>query len=99
MRSTYGAVWPPGTGPLLPDPWSGSGRRWKLMRHKCQHQSAVVKAFTNGLAAKDWRTEWRQATNEKLISRLARVQARPRDAGFILTQGCALRPTVPNLRA
>ncbi|MDA9537125.1 hypothetical protein ACM41_12970 [Bradyrhizobium sp. CCBAU 21362] len=71
----------------------------KLMRRKCQDQSAVVKALTNGLAAKDWRTGWRQATNEKLISRLDRVQARPRDAGFILTQGCALRPTVPNLRA
>src|SRR3954462_12688105 len=37
------SVWPPGTAPLPPLPWSGRGRRPKLMRRDAEHRPVSVK--------------------------------------------------------
>jgi SRSO17 transposase len=42
------SVWPPGTAPLRPLPWSGRGRRPKLLRRDSEHQPVSVKALALG---------------------------------------------------
>ena len=63
-------VWPPGTGPLPPRPWSGRGRRATRLRRDAQHQPVPVKAVALGLPETAW-TEiaWRAGTNAVLRSR------------------------------
>src|SRR6478672_8726947 len=70
-------VWPPGTGPLPPKPWSGRGRRATRLRRDAQHQPVPVKAVALGLPETAW-TEiaWRQGTNGELASRFARSRVR-----------------------
>ena len=43
------SVWSPGTGPLPPLPWSGRGRRPKLIRRDDEHHPVSVKALALGL--------------------------------------------------
>ena len=83
-------VWPPGTGPLPPRPWSGRGRRATRLRRDAQHQPVPVKALALGLPETAW-TEiaWRAGTNAVLSSRFARSRVRPAHAD---TQLSALRP-------
>ena len=70
-------VWPPGTGPLPPRPWSGRGRRATRLRRDAQHQPVPVKALALGLPEAAW-TEiaWRAGTNAVLRSRFARSRVR-----------------------
>src|SRR6187401_561242 len=42
VQSTIG-VWPPGRGPLPPEPWSGRGRPPKLRRRDAEHQPVTAK--------------------------------------------------------
>src|SRR3954453_10998151 len=71
------SVWPPGTAPLPPLPWSGRGRRPKLMRRDSEHQPVSVKALARGLPAASWQTiAWREASAGALTSRFARVRVR-----------------------
>ena len=78
------SVWPPGTAPLPPLPWSGRGRRPKLMRRDAEHHPVSVKALALGLPAASWQTIfWREGSAGALTSRFARVRVRPahRDEG------------------
>src|SRR4051812_14066196 len=69
------SVWPPGTAPLLP--WSGRGRRPKLMRRDTEHHPVSVKALALDLPAASWQVIcWREGTAGALTSRFARVRGR-----------------------
>src|SRR4051794_21676599 len=91
------SVWPPGTAPLPPLPWSGRGRRPKLMRRDSEHQPVSVKALALGLPPASWQTiSWREASAGALTSRFARVRVRaahhdewrtaPRDEEWLLIE-------------
>ena len=91
------SVWPPGTAPLPPLPWSGRGRRPKLMRRDSEHQPVSVKALALGLPAASWQTiSWREGSAGTLTSRFARVRVRaahrdewraePRDEEWLLIE-------------
>jgi SRSO17 transposase len=70
-------VWPAGTAPLPPAPWSGQGPKPKLLRRDAQHQPVSVKALAMGLAARQWKNvTWREGTNQALRSRFAAVRVR-----------------------
>src|SRR5947208_10824549 len=57
------SVWPPGTAPLPPLPWSGRGRRPTLVRRVSVHQPVSVKALALGLPAAGWQTiSWREGS-------------------------------------
>ncbi len=63
------SVWSPGTAPLPPLPWSGRGRRPKLMRRDAEHHPVSVKALALGLPAASWQTiSWREGSAGALIS-------------------------------
>jgi SRSO17 transposase len=71
------SVWPPGTAPLPPLPWSGRGRPPKLMRRDSEHHPVSVKALALDLPAASWQTvSWRDGTAGALTSRFARVRVR-----------------------
>ena len=70
-------VWPEGSAPLPPAPWSGKGRKPKLLRRDEQHQPVSVKALALSLSARQWKTvTWREGTNQPLTSRFAAVRVR-----------------------
>ena len=74
IRSTT-TVWPAGVEPLAPKPWSGRGRKPKLLRRDRQHQPPSVKALAMQLDPKRFRTvRWREGTNDTLASRFAMVR-------------------------
>src|SRR5689334_14123055 len=63
------SVWPPGTAPLPPLPWSGRGRRPKLMRRDSEHQPVSVRALALSLPAASWQTlSWREGSMGVLTS-------------------------------
>src|SRR3954447_15962857 len=71
------SVWPPGTAPLPPLPWSGRGRRPKLMRRNAEHRPVSVKALALDLPAASWQTvSWREGSAGALTSRFVRVRVR-----------------------
>jgi len=71
-------VWPPGTGPLPPKPYTpGRGSPTKLLRRDAEHRPVTVKDLCVQLPATAWRTiTWREGTNEPLRSRFARLRIR-----------------------
>src|SRR3954468_19502413 len=91
------SVWRPGTAPLLPLPWSGRGRRPKLMRRDSEHHPVSVKALALDLPAARWQViSWREGSAGALTSRFARVRVRaahrdewrskPRDEEWLLIE-------------
>jgi SRSO17 transposase len=89
------SVWAPGTAPPLP--WSGRGRRPKLMRRDAEDRPVSVKALARNLPAASWQTiSWREGTAGALTSRFARVRVRaahrdewraePRDEEWLLIE-------------
>ena len=75
-------LWPPGTGPLPPKPWSGRGRRPTRVRRDAEHQPVTAKDLALGLPGKAWRrVTWREGTNGTLASRFAAVRVRPAHQG------------------
>src|SRR3954468_6762003 len=91
------SVWSPGTAPLPPLPWSGRGRRPKLMRRDSEHSPVSVKALALGLPPASWQTvAWREGSAGALTSRFARVRVRaahrdewraePRDEEWLLIE-------------
>src|SRR5215203_4352046 len=91
------SIWPPGMAPLPPLPWSGRGRRPKLMRRDAEHRPVSAKALALGLPAASWRTiAWREGSAGALTSRFARVRVRaahrddwraePRDEEWLLIE-------------
>jgi SRSO17 transposase len=90
-------VWPQGTGPLPPKPWSGRGRRPSRLRRDAQHQPVSVEALALGLPETAWTViSWREGTNAVLSSRFARSRVRaahgdsllsaPRDEEWLLVE-------------
>jgi len=71
------SVWPEGQAPLPPKPWSGRGRKPKLLRRDAQHKPLSVKALALQLPTRRFRTvTWREGTNTALSSRFAAVRVR-----------------------
>jgi len=71
------SVWPEGQAPLPPKPWSGRGRKTKLLRRDAQHQPLSVKALAQQLSPRRWHmVTWREGSNEALSSRFAAVRVR-----------------------
>jgi SRSO17 transposase len=71
------SVWPEGQAPLPPKPWSGRGRKTKLLRRDAQHQPLSVKALALQLSPRRFHTvTWREGTNNALSSRFAAVRVR-----------------------
>ena len=72
------SVWPSGTGPLPPKPWSGRGRPPTRLRREPEHQPVAVEALARSLPAEAWqRVSWREGTKGMLASRFAAVRVRP----------------------
>ena len=72
------SLWPPGSEPLPPKPWSGRGRRTSALRRDEAHQPISAKQLARDLPKKAWRrVTWREGTNTKLASRFAAVRERP----------------------
>ncbi len=71
-------VWAPGTEPLKPKAWSGSGRpRTRLLRDDT-HKPVSVKELAQSLPASRFRSvTWREGSNVALTSRFAAVRVRP----------------------
>ncbi len=75
-------VWPEGTGPLPPKPWSGRGIKPTKLRRDAEHHPLSVKQLAMSLPPSAYRKlTWREGTNTKLSSRFAavRVAAAHRD--------------------
>ena len=71
------SVWPEGRAPLPPKPWSGRGRKTKLLRRDAQHKPLPAKALAMQLPSRRLRTvTWRDGTNQALSSRFAAVRVR-----------------------
>ena len=71
------SVWPEGTAPLPAAPWSGQGRKPKLLRRDAQHKPVSVKALAMALKPRQWKSiTWREGTNLALSSRFAAVRVR-----------------------
>ena len=72
------SLWPPGTEPLPPKPWSGRGRRPSLVRRDADHKPVPAKQIALDLPADAWRrVTWREGSNAPLASRFAAVRVRP----------------------
>jgi SRSO17 transposase len=70
-------VWAPGTMPLPPSEWTGTGRPPKRLRRDRDHQPIAVKALALSLPPEAWlAVNWREGTNDQLGSRFARVRVR-----------------------
>jgi len=71
-------VWPPGTGPLPPAPWSGRGRPPSRLRRSPENQPVALKPLAESLPPRAWRTvTWREGTQTELSSRFAALRMRP----------------------
>ena len=71
------SLWPEGRAPLPPKPWSGRGRKPKLLQRDAHHQPLRAKALAMQLSTRRFRTvTWREGTNAMLSSRFAAVRVR-----------------------
>lgn len=69
-------VWAPGTAPLPAKPWSGRGRRSKLLRRETR--PVKVSDLAKALPRKAWKTVcWREGSHGDLVGRFAAVRVRP----------------------
>ncbi|CAM3180753.1 IS701 family transposase [Methylobacterium mesophilicum] len=76
------SLWPPGTAPLPPKPWSGRGRGrgrpTTRVRRSPEQKSLSAEKLAGSLPEAAWqRVTWRVGTNGLLTSRFAAVRARP----------------------
>ena len=72
------SLWPPGTAPLPPKPWSGRGRPPSLVRRHPAHKPTSAKQLAQALPEQAWHSvTWREGTNAPLTSRFAAVRVRP----------------------
>lgn len=71
-------VWPPGTEPLPPKPWSGQGRPPSLMRRTAEHSPITVLELAKQLPQRRFRNmAWREGTRGRMKARCAAVRVRP----------------------
>lgn len=72
------SLWPPGTSPLPPKPWSGRGRPPTRMRRSPEQKPLSAEKLARSLPPPVWqRVTWRAGTNGLLTSRFAAVRVRP----------------------
>jgi SRSO17 transposase len=72
------SLWPPGTGPLPPQAWSGRGRPPSRVRRSPEHHPVAAAELAESLPAAAWRTvTWRAGSRAALASRFAAVRVRP----------------------
>ena len=75
---TSTSLWPPGTEPLPPKPWSRRKRPPSLVRRHAEHAPMSAKALAISLPKRAWRRlTWREGTNTTLTGRFAAVRVRP----------------------
>jgi SRSO17 transposase len=71
-------LWPPGSAPLPPRPWSGRGRPPTRGRRAPDHQPLSALDLAKKLPAQAWQAvTWREGTSALLTSRFAAVRVRP----------------------
>ncbi|ACA18381.1 transposase [Methylobacterium sp. 4-46] len=71
-------LWPPGTAPLPPEPWSGRGRPPTRMRRSPDHEPLSAETLARALPDAAWQeVRWRAGTNGLSASRFAAVRVRP----------------------
>lgn len=71
-------LWPPGTQPLPPEPWSGQGRPPSLLRRTPEHSPLSAAELAQQLASRSFRTiRWREGTRGRMAARCAAVRVRP----------------------
>jgi SRSO17 transposase len=69
--------WPPGTDPLPPRKYSGTGRPPTLLRRTRSHRPLSARQIATDLSAKAWRTvTWADGTRGQMRSRFAAVRVR-----------------------
>jgi SRSO17 transposase len=72
------SLWPPGTAPLPPKPWSGRGRPPTRVRRSPEQKPLSAEKLARSLPETAWqRVTWRAGTNGLLASRFATVRVRP----------------------
>lgn len=72
------SVWPPGTAPLPPKPWSGRGRPPTRLRREAGHVPIAAEDLARALPAAAWQlVRWRGGTTGTLASRFAALRVRP----------------------
>jgi SRSO17 transposase len=79
------SLWPPGSDPLPPKPWSGKGRPPTRMRRDQAHQPVSAKDLAKSLPETAWKTViWREGSKGELSSRFTALRIRPahRDQPF-----------------
>jgi len=81
------SVWPPGTAPLPPAPWSGQGRPPTRVRRSPEHQPVSVKNLAQTLPRQAWRqVTWREGSQAALSSRFAAQRVRPAHRDTLRTE-------------
>ena len=71
------SLWPPGTAPLPPKPWSGRGRPPTRVRRSPEQKPLSAEKLARSLPEPAWqRVTWRAGTNGVLASRFAAVRVR-----------------------
>jgi SRSO17 transposase len=72
------SLWPPGTGPLPPLPYSGRGRPSTRLRRDAAHKPVLAKDLAKSLSAQAWRkVTWREGSRAGLSSRFTAQRVRP----------------------
>jgi len=81
------SLWPPGSAPLAPKPWSGRGRPPTRVRRNPDHTPLSALDLAKRLPAQAWQAvTWRQGTNAPLTSRFAAVRVQPAHRDHLLHQ-------------
>lgn len=84
------AVWPPGSGPLPPETYSGRGRPPKRVRRDSEHQPTSALELARSLPASAWQdVAWRDGSRGAMRSRFAAVRVRPSHRDELRTEARA----------
>lgn len=71
-------LWPPGSGPLPPAPYTGRGRPPTRVRRSIDHQPVTARELAHSLPEEAWSTlNWREGTRGTMRSRFAALRVRP----------------------
>jgi SRSO17 transposase len=80
-------VWAPGTAPLPARPWSGRGRKTKLLRRDDHTKPVKASDLALALPRKAWKTvHWREGSKGEFASRFARLRVRPSHRDYWRTE-------------
>jgi len=79
-------VWPDGTEPLPPKPWSGRGRPPTRLRRDQQHQPVTAKDLALANEGRFRRVTWREGTKGTLSGRFLALRVRVSHRDYTLEQ-------------